>query len=388
MKLLHTSDWHVGKAMRGQSRADEHDAVLAEVTSIADREEVDLVLVTGDLFDTAAPSPESEAVVYRHLLGLADTGADVVVIGGNHDNPRRLAAVAPVLSRGRIVVVPSVAVPEAGGVQRLATKAGERVNLALLPFVSQRRIVDAVALMTADADVHGGVYAEHLAAIVADLCAGLDQPDEVNLLAAHAMVDGGVLGGGERPAHTIFQYALPAAAFPASLHYVALGHLHRTQSVPAACPAWYAGSPLALDFGEETDRKAVLVVEADPGSPARVRPVELAAGRALRTLRGTMDDLRRAAGGVGDAWLRVEVDEPVRAGLAEEVRELLPNAVAVSARPPDATGRTERRPRLGRTPDALFAEYLDEQGVDDPRLLALFRQLHDERSEAGTVDAA
>jgi DNA repair protein SbcD/Mre11 len=378
MRLLHTSDWHVGKAMRGQSRADEHDAVLAEITAIAADEEVDLVLVTGDLFDTAAPSPESEEIVYRHLLGLARTGADVVVIGGNHDNPRRLAAVAPVLDLGRIVVVPTVTAPEAGGVQRLTTRRGERVNVALLPFVSQRRIIDALALMEADADAHAGAYAEHLATLVSDLCAGLDDGDAVNLLAAHAMVAGGVLGGGERPAHTIFQYALPASAFPAALHYVALGHLHRTQSVPAACPAWYPGSPLALDFGEEPDRKAVLVVDAEPSSPARVRPVELSSGRALRTLQGSLDDLRRAAATVGDAWLRVEVDEPARAGLVEEVRELLPNAVAVSARPVEAEGRAERPARLGRSPAELFAEYLDEQGIDDERLLALFQELLDD----------
>ena len=74
MKLLHTSDWHVGKAMRGQSRADEHEAVLTEITAVAGAEAVDLVLVTGDLFETSAPAPESEAIVYRHLLGLAGTG--------------------------------------------------------------------------------------------------------------------------------------------------------------------------------------------------------------------------------------------------------------------------------------------------------------------------
>ena len=101
----------------------------------------------------------------------------------------------------------------------------------------------------------------------------------------------------------------------------------------AACPAWYAGSPLALDFGEEADRKAVLVVEAEPGSPASVRQVPLESGRALRTLRGSFVDLRSMAEDVGDDWLRVEVDEPARAGLADEVRALLPNAVQVSARP-------------------------------------------------------
>lgn len=388
MKLLHTSDWHVGKAMRGQSRAEEHDAVLAEITEVASAEAVDLVLVTGDLFETAAPSPESEAIVYRHLLGLARTGARVVVIAGNHDNPRRLAAVTPLLELGRVSLLTEPARADAGGVVRFSTDAGEPVNLALLPFVSQRGIVKADDLMGGHASDHAATYAERLRRLVEHLTADLGGGDAVNLLAAHAMVTNGRLGGGERHAHTIFQYELPGSAFPASLHYVALGHLHRTQSVPAACPAWYAGSPLRLDFGEEDDRKAVLVVEAVPGSPASVREVPLTAGRALRTLRGGLAELRALAGGVGAAWLRVEVDEPARAGLADEVRELLPNAVQVSARAPEVAGGGPRPARLGRSPEELFAEYLAEQGVDDERLLALFRDLHDELSEPEPVDAA
>ena len=389
MKLLHTGDWHVGKAMRGQSRADEHEAVLAEVTGIAAAEAVDLVVVTGDLFETSAPAPESEAIVYRHLLGLAGTGAKVVVIGGNHDNPRRLAAVTPLLALGQVTLLAEPAKADEGGVLGFETAGGEKVNLALLPFVSQRGIVKADDLMGAQAVDHSATYAERLRRLVEHLTEGLDGTDAVNLLAAHAMVSGGVLGGGERQAHTIFQYELPGGAFPPALHYVALGHLHRTQPVPgAACPAWYSGSPLALDFGEGADRKAVLVVEAVAGSPATVRQVPLESGRALRTLRGTFADLRAMAKDVGDDWLRVQVDEPARAGLAEEVRALLPNAVQVSARPVEATEGGARAPRLGRSPDELFGEYLDEQDVDDDRLLALFRELHDELSDSGTVDAA
>lgn len=386
MKLLHTSDWHVGKAMRGQSRADEHEAVLAEITGIAAEEAVDLVLVTGDLFETAAPSPESEAIVYRSLLGLAGTGARVVVIAGNHDNPRRLAAVTPLLALGQVTLLAEPARADEGGVVRFETAAGEAVNLALLPFVSQRGVVKADDLMGGQAADHSATYAERLRRLVAHLTDGLDDGGAVNLLAAHAMVTGGTMGGGERSAHTIFQYELPAGAFPGSLHYVALGHLHRTQQVPgAACPAWYAGSPLGLDFGEEDDRKAVLVVEASAGSPASVRPVPLESGRALRTLRGSLLELRALAGEVGDAWLRVVVDEPARAGLADDVREALPNAVQVTARPPEVAEGGDRPVRLGRAPDELFAEYLAEQGVEDERLLALFRELHDEESASGAA---
>jgi exonuclease SbcD len=381
VKLLHTSDWHVGKAMRGQSRADEHEAVLAEITAVAVDEAVDLVLVTGDLFETSAPAPESEAIVYRHLLGLARTGAEVVVIAGNHDNPRRLAAVTPLLELGNVRLLAEPARATDGGVVHLTTQRGEAVNLALLPFVSQRGIVKADDLMGEQAADHSATYAERLRRLVEHLTEGLGGGDSVNLLAVHAMVSQGKLGGGERQAHTIFQYELPGAAFPAGLHYVALGHLHRTQQIPAACPAWYAGSPLQLDFGEEEDRKAVLVVEATPGAPASVRQVPLSSGRRLRTLTGSLLELRAMAGDVGDDWLRVVVDEPAHVGLADEVRELFPHAVQVSARPAEEAQR-ERVGRLGRSPDELFAEYLTEQDVDDPRLVTLFRELHDELSEA------
>src|SRR5690349_2130715 len=105
MKILHTADWHVGKTVRGHSRADEHRAVLDELVAVAEAREVDLVIVAGDLFDTASPTPESEQIVYQALLGLRATGAQVVVIAGNHDNPHRLLAVAPLFGELAVRVV-------------------------------------------------------------------------------------------------------------------------------------------------------------------------------------------------------------------------------------------------------------------------------------------
>jgi exonuclease SbcD len=238
--------------------------------------------------------------------------------------------------------------------------------------------------MATDAAGHSGAYAEHLKVLAGDLARAAHRKDEVNLLAAHLMVSGAALGGGERPAHTIMPYALGAGDLPDDLHYVALGHLHRQQRLggSAEVPKWYAGSPLQLDFGEEEDRKAVLVVDASAGRPAAVRSVPLDGGRALRTVRGSMLQLRALAGDVGDAWLRVEVDEPAHAGLADEVREILPNAVQVTPRASEAAPGRERVARLGRSPDELFTEYLAEHDVDDPRLVTLFRELHDQLDEA------
>jgi exonuclease SbcD len=379
VKILHTSDWHVGRTIRGRSRAEEHRDVLTEIAGIAGTEAVDLILVAGDLFDVVAPSPESEQIVFRALLDLADI-APVVIVAGNHDNPRRLAAVAPLLELGRVKVGATLNRPDEGGVVTVDTESGETARIALVPFVGQRAIVSAGDLMALDPDQHGGKYAGRLAGVIARLTEGISL-DQVNLVVAHLMVAGGTLGGGERSAHTIFDYAVSPQAFDGSLSYVALGHLHRPQKVPAAGPVWYSGSPLQMDFGETEDRKAVLLIEAEPGVPARVREVPLVAGRRLRRLRGTLEQITTLQDEVGDAYLRIELEETARVGLADEVRELFPNAVDVAIAVPEEAREAAPPARLGRPPHELFTEYLTQKNALDERLLALFDELLAESHE-------
>lgn len=380
MRFLHTADWHVGKTLRGRSRAEEHRAILREIAEIADDRAVDAVLVAGDLFDTAAPSPESEKIVYDALLRLA-SGREVVVIAGNHDNPRRLQAVAPLLELGRVRALGAIARPDEGGVIEMESKSGERARIALLPFVSQRGIIRAEALMSRDADQHSGEYAERLARIVEQLCRDTD-PDAIHLLVGHAMAHGGVLGGGERSAHTVFAYSIPTTAFPAHLHYVALGHLHREQRLEGRCPVHYCGSPLQLDFGETQDEKSVKVIEAAPGKPARIEIAPLSAGKRLRRVRGALAELRAQTGRGEDEYLLVEVTEPPRLGLADEVREALPNAVEVRLQRPETGPETASDDRRGRPPQESFREYLEERGETDERVEALFAKLLDETHAA------
>jgi len=387
VKILHTSDWHVGRLLRGRSRSDEHEAVLAEIAAIAAAEAVDLVLVTGDVFDSAAPTAEAERIAYAGLLALAEVCTPVVVLSGNHDNERRLQAVAPLLGLGRIVTRASFRSAADGGVVEGETAGRERWRVACVPFLSQRWVVHAADLLDPgkDAADHTGTYRARVGRLLAALTAGFTT-DAVNLVAAHLHVDGGMLGGGERAAHTIFEYAVSPAAFPATAHYVALGHLHRPQAVPGPCPMRYAGSPLQLDFGETADSKSVAVVDARVGHPAVVREVPLSAGRRLRTLTGTLAELEPLADEVGDDWLKVVVREPARVGLVDDVRDRFPQAVDVVVEAPAAPSGGPRRPgaeaRRGRSPSELFAEYLAERGVADPRLGALFGRLLDDDQRA------
>lgn len=381
MKILHTADWHVGKTLQGHSRAGEHEAVLAELADVARREAVDLVLVAGDLFDTSAPTPEAERIVYRGLLALSEV-APVVAIPGNHDSDRRLSALAPLFDLARVTIRAGVSTEPA----EIQTAAGETAVIACVPWLSQRYIVKAAHLMDEDAAESRQRYEERMALVVEKLTAGF-RPDAINIVMAHLAIVGAEMGGGERTAQTIFDYWVNSTLFPADAHYVALGHLHKTQSVIGPCPIHYPGSPLQLDFGETDLNRFALIVEATPGTPATTEPVELKSGRRLRTLKGKLADLAPLAGTTGDDYLRILVNEKTRVGLGEEVREMFPNAVKVIVEH-EATGGDGAKAQLDRshlTPHELFLLYLDEKDVEDEGLVALFDELYEEAHASQTA---
>jgi exonuclease SbcD len=382
MKILHTSDWHVGKVLKGRDRHDEHVAVLRSLVQVARDEDVDLVLVAGDVFETAAPTARAQGLVMRTLLALREDGRHVVVIAGNHDNASLFDAVyRPVLGELGLHVLGTPKRPEAGGLLSLHTRGGEAAKVAALPFLSHRYAVRAAEILLHEFAEHALDYSQRVSEIVRLLTQGFSG-DTVNLCMAHATLLGGRRGGGEREVQTSLDYELPASMFPATVHYVALGHLHRQQEIPGPCPVLYSGSPLAIDFGEEANEPAALIVTAEPGIRADAWPVPIPGGRRLRTLRGTLDQVIDEGEQAGDAYLRVVLAEPGRAGLGDLVRDKLPNALEVmlddAHRPRPGARDGDRPSRIGRGPLELFGDYLSEQNIDDPRITAMFAELLDE----------
>jgi len=376
VKLLHTSDWHVGKVLKGQSRVDDQVKALAGVVDVAKAERPDLVIVAGDLYDTATPTADATRIVTRALSALRGTGAEVVAIGGNHDNGQALDALRSWAEAAGITLRGAVK----GAADHLITgrtRDGEDWRLIALPFLSQRYAVRAGELFDLTAAEATQTYADHIARLLARLAGGFGA-DTVNLVTSHLTVIGAMAGGGEREAHTIMGYAVPATMFPSGTHYVALGHLHRPQQVPGPCPIRYSGSPLAIDFGEEENTPSVSIVEVTATTTAKAREVPITGPTPLRTVRGTLADLETLD--PGDAWLRVYVAEPPRAGLREEVQALLPRALEVRIDPrllPDRPERLQAQ-RAGRSPGELFTDYLAQKGHADEATVALFHQLHEE----------
>ena len=382
MKFLHTADWHVGKTLKGRDRIDEQRAVLAEIAGLAEANAVDAVLVAGDVYDLSAPSAAAQQLVIQALLRMRRAGAEVIVIAGNHDHGPTFEAYRPLMGVAGITLAGTVRPPDRGGVVRFKARSdGADTQVAVLPFLSQRYAVRAAEIVANTPSENVRAYDEQVRQVIGSLTGGF-RGDTVNLVMSHITCIGGTFGGGERSAQSIFEYSVPASIFPISAHYVALGHLHRRQVLPAPAPVHYSGAPLAVDFGEQDNTSVVCLVEAAPGVPARITDIPVTAGRRLRTVHGTLAELEAQASDFGDDYLRVYLREPTRAGLRDDTVALLPNALEVRIDPefaPQADkGPRTAEARTARTPAQLFADYCDAKDVRDPRIAALFGELHDE----------
>jgi exonuclease SbcD len=387
VKVLHTSDWHVGKRIGRYDRSEEYREVIDEVVAIADAENVDLVLHSGDVFDRPLPPVEALDIALDGLVRLGGDGRrPVVAIAGNHDSPGFFEALAPFLRRSDIHLVGEIRRPDEGGVLDLDTPAGRAV-VSCFPFLREGRAFHAWE----EVEEHYKKYADRLRVISeaysrhAETLAGADA---VTFLVAHFLVGGSKVHGhgaprGERELHMGEAYAATPEAIPPGPQYVALGHIHAPQRVPGAkVPAEYAGSLLELDFGEAGEQKRVVLVDAEPGRPAKVRSVPLHGGRRLVRAGGEWADLV-ARDDLREAYLDLTVEtagpDP---GLAERAREEFDHLVKVRAEYPRADGI---RPDRGhRSLDELYAAYHEAvEGVPaDPELLDTFREVMEEAGYA------
>ena len=300
MRILHTSDWHLGRMLEGRSRIEEQVRFIEELCLIVEEEAVDLVLIAGDVFDTVNPPASAEELFYDALNRLSAGGKRAIVaIAGNHDNPERLCASSPLAIRNGItlyglpkeVLVPSSLMQSnQSRVVRVAAGQGwvelhipscpDPAIVAMLPYPSESRLNEVLS-ESLDEEILRQEYSKR----VQELFSSFGQhfrPDAVNLGMSHLFVRGGVESESERPIQLGSAPTVEVEAMPSGAQYVALGHLHRAQVVKGApVPTRYSGSPLAYSFSETGQAKSVILIEGFPGQPVTTREIFLSAGYPL-----------------------------------------------------------------------------------------------------------
>lgn len=421
MRILHTSDWHLGKTLEGRSRLPEQQDFIEELCQIVEEQAIDLILIAGDIFDTSNPPAAAEQLYYSALKRLADGGRrGVVVVAGNHDNPDRLCAASPLAASQGIVLLgvpadsPFAADSEPKAEHDTKTERGEpfdvevavrvvdggpswmelklpgcpyNVVLLALSYPSEARLQQLLSASLAEEEVQQA-YSERVGVIFDHLQEHF-RTDTVNLAISHLFVLGGVESeGSERPISLGGACTVAPDKLPAKAQYIGLGHLHRPQRVGgAAAPARYAGSPLAYSFSESGQAKAVYIVEAEPGQAAQVQEVLLQSGKPLVKWQvdGGLEEAFRwmDEGRDANAWLDMEIklEQPLTNEQNHSLRERYPDLLNIRPILPGTPDEetTVQRSELGM--DELFRRFFARQtggGVADEQLVRLFLELVNE----------
>lgn len=356
MRMLHTSDWHLGRTLHGVDLLGHQAAFLDHLVELVRAESVDAVVVAGDVYDRAVPPVEAVALLADALRRLSETAA-VVVTPGNHDSAIRLGFGAELMRPG---VHLRARVADVGVPVVLRDEHGP-VAVHALPYLDP----DAVRTALADdgeplARSHEAVVGAAMARVRRDLTAragaasGVSGERVRSVVLAHAFVIGGLASESERDIRVGGVDAVPAGVF-AGVDYVALGHLHGPQEISFPVPddvgpdgavrppvLRYSGSPLAYSFSELRHRKSSVLVELGPDGVVGTSLVPAPVPRRLAEVTGTLGDLLGAAGdGHEDDWLRAVVTDPVRPPeLHARLKARFPHLLVTEHRPPAGTART------------------------------------------------
>lgn len=381
MKVLHTSDWHLGRTLYGRKRYDEFGAFLAWLAETIGREAVDVLLVAGDVFDTSTPSNRSQELYYRFLCRVAASACrHVVVTAGNHDSPSFLNAPRELLKALSVHVVGAATEKPDDEVLVLKDPQGEpELIVCAVPYLRDRdiRLAEACeSIQDKERKLIEGIRSHY--GEVVDLAERKRRELAVRIpviAVGHLFVAGGrtVDGDGVRELHVGSLAHVPEGIFPSGIDYLCLGHLHVPQKINGSEVRRYCGSPLPMGFGEAGRAKCVCLVEF-AGTGISVRPIEVPVFQQLVRIEGgwetIADRLAALREAQSPAWLEI-----VYAGreVIGDLRERLEAAVAGS-------GMEILRVRNNRIMDRVLNRMNAEETLDDLDVHEVFERclsLHD-----------
>ena len=318
MRILHSSDWHLGQHFMGKTRQAEHQAFLAWLIEQVQAQQVDAVLVAGDIFDTGAP-PSYARELYNHfIVELRQSGAELLVLGGNHDSVAMLGESKTLLAQLNTRVIPSVCAELEEQVLVLHNRTGQPgAILCAIPFIRPRDVLFSQAgesAQTKQQNLQSAIQ-QHYQQLYARALAKRDAlGGQLPIIATgHLTTVGASASESVREIYVGSLEAFPTSAFPPAA-YIALGHIHRPQKVGGLEHIRYCGSPIPLSFDEAKQQKEVLLVDVTSDGLQQVTALPVPRFQPLLSLRGSLNELpaaitEAAAQGTAETpvWLEVLV---------------------------------------------------------------------------------
>lgn len=292
MKILHTADWHIGKVLQKQSLEQEMLDFFDWLLGVIADEEIDLLLVSGDIFDMANPSIRDKEIYYDIILRLYHSGCKVIITGGNHDSVGELNAPKEILSAININVVGGATDDPTDEIIEIKDAQGKlELVVAAVPFLRDRDLrkhQDRDLYKTRVEALRAGIktHYQQLGEIINTKYSGVPV-----ISMGHLYASGVSVSESERDIHVGNQAAIDSSIFPDCMDYVALGHIHRPQMVDLNPRIQYSGSPIALSFSEKEDDKIVLLIETFEDKISEVRSLAIPTARELIKISGTYEEV-------------------------------------------------------------------------------------------------
>ena len=286
MRILHTADWHLGKSLEKRSRIDEQRKFLDDFIEIAKENDIDLVIIAGDIYDSSNPSAIAEKMFYDTLKKISDNGKRLIlIIAGNHDNPERLVASAPLAREHGIIMIGTLkTIIDTGnyGRHKIINSGegfieveinGEKAVILTVPYLSEKRL-NEVLYKDMDSDEERiKSYSDRVFSLFDSLKDNYRE-DTINLLVSHLYAMGSEEGGSERSIQLGGSYIVNCECFPKEAQYIALGHVHKPQLVPGTNKkARYSGSPIHYNKKEVSYNKKCFVVDVKANEEANVKEI-------------------------------------------------------------------------------------------------------------------
>ena len=272
MRFIHTSDWHIGKNLEGHSRLEEQEKFCDDFVKIVENNNIDMVIIAGDVYDTSNPPAGAETLFYKTICRLADDGNRcVLVIAGNHDNPERLSAVSPLAKEQGIIILgyplsstteskyKGFEITEAGRGYLKLKIGGEKATIITLPYPSEKRLNDAIRNVDDENELQKN-YSNKVGDIFRKLEENFEE-DSINIAVSHLFVSGGDPSDSERQIQLGGSLVVDKHDLPQKAQYTALGHLHKPQKASERLNVYYSGSPLQYSVKERIYAKGANIVE-------------------------------------------------------------------------------------------------------------------------------
>lgn len=285
MRIIHTSDWHLGKTLEGFSRMEEQEEFIQEFIEIVDKNNIDLVIISGDIYDNSNPPAKAEKLFYKTLKKISNNGnRAVLIIAGNHDNPERLVASSPLAYEQGIMIFgtpkSSIQKGQCGNFKVIDSDEGyveieinkEKAVIITLPYPSEKRL-NEVFIDDLDEKERKKSYSEKVGEIFNKLSEKY-RKDTINIATAHLFVTGGESSDSERSIELGGSLAVDKDKLPLKAQYIALGHLHKTQIVKGTNKkAIYSGSPIQYSKSERNNSNCAFIIDVKSGEEADISKV-------------------------------------------------------------------------------------------------------------------